>query len=129
MPIPLRVDQIKPLILIEHKQPQFFRLLELGARPRSGDQDVGVGGNRSGDLRAEPGHGFVERPLSLSLVEMQARFEVAEVTAVLECAGNGRVGLMPLPTGEIPVPVDVASNGAPHLDESAPAGAAPPPAP
>lgn len=39
--------------------------------------------------------GFVERPLSLSLDELRARFETVTVTAVLECAGNGRSFLAP----------------------------------
>ena len=39
--------------------------------------------------------GLVERPLSLSLAELRARFPVVEVTAVLECAGNGRTGFSP----------------------------------
>ncbi len=36
--------------------------------------------------------GEVERPLTLDLAELQAQFPVVRVTAVLECAGNGRAG-------------------------------------
>ena len=43
--------------------------------------------------------GAVERPLTLSLEELRAIGEET-LTVTLECAGNGRVGLMPLPTGE-----------------------------
>lgn len=43
--------------------------------------------------------GAVERPLTLSLAELRALGEET-LTVTLECAGNGRVGLMPLPTGE-----------------------------
>jgi DMSO/TMAO reductase YedYZ molybdopterin-dependent catalytic subunit len=39
--------------------------------------------------------GLVRRPLSLSLAELRARFPVVEVTAVLECAGNGRSAFTP----------------------------------
>ena len=39
--------------------------------------------------------GLVHRPLSLSLAELRARFRVVEVTAVMECAGNGRSALSP----------------------------------
>jgi len=47
--------------------------------------------------------GMVERPLSLSLVDL-ARFERAELVATLQCAGNRRQGLIdhaPTP-GEVP---------------------------
>ena len=49
-----------------------------------------------GTLRVE---GAVERPLRLSLDELRA-LGSEELTVTLECAGNGRTGLMPLPTGE-----------------------------
>lgn len=39
--------------------------------------------------------GLVERPLSLSLTALRERFPVVDVTAVLECAGNGRTGFIP----------------------------------
>jgi len=39
--------------------------------------------------------GLVERPLSLSLDDLRARFETVTVTSVLECAGNGRSFLAP----------------------------------
>lgn len=41
--------------------------------------------------------GEVDHPLSLSVGELAAQFEVIRVTAVLECAGNGRSGFR-LPT-------------------------------
>lgn len=43
--------------------------------------------------------GAVERPLALSVADLRALGEET-LTVTLECAGNGRVGLMPLPTGE-----------------------------
>lgn len=39
--------------------------------------------------------GRVARPLTLSLRELRARFPQVELTAVLECAGNGRSGFAP----------------------------------
>ncbi|WP_431304325.1 sulfite oxidase [Sediminicoccus sp. BL-A-41-H5] len=39
--------------------------------------------------------GRVHRPLVLRLEELRARFPVVELTAVLECAGNGRSGFAP----------------------------------
>lgn len=39
--------------------------------------------------------GLVERPLSLSLGELRESLPVVDVTAVLECAGNGRSGFTP----------------------------------
>src|SRR5215208_3025122 len=55
------------------------------------------------DLPAHDGQlvvgGAVANPLSLSLDELKALGEET-LTVTLECAGNGRVGLMPLPTGE-----------------------------
>ncbi len=55
---------------------------------------------------ALPGHdgsltieGAVERPLMLTVEELRAMPAVT-LPVTLECAGNGRVGLMPLPTGE-----------------------------
>jgi DMSO/TMAO reductase YedYZ molybdopterin-dependent catalytic subunit len=55
------------------------------------------------DLPAHDGQlvvgGAVANPLSLSLDELKAIGEET-LTVTLECAGNGRVGLMPLPTGE-----------------------------
>ncbi|UPY37753.1 sulfite oxidase [Sediminicoccus sp. KRV36] len=39
--------------------------------------------------------GLVHRPLRLSLAELRARFPVVEMTAVLECAGNGRSAFAP----------------------------------
>lgn len=39
--------------------------------------------------------GSVRRPLALRLDELRARFPVVELTAVLECAGNGRSGFAP----------------------------------
>jgi DMSO/TMAO reductase YedYZ molybdopterin-dependent catalytic subunit len=54
-------------------------------------------------LPAHPGTltvgGAVERELTLSLDDLRAMPAVA-LPVTLECAGNGRVGLMPLPTGE-----------------------------
>jgi DMSO/TMAO reductase YedYZ molybdopterin-dependent catalytic subunit len=54
-------------------------------------------------LPAHPGTlavgGAVERELTLTLDELRA-MPAAELPVTLECAGNGRVGLMPLPTGE-----------------------------
>jgi sulfite oxidase len=38
--------------------------------------------------------GMVQRPLELSLTDLQARFAHHEVTATLQCAGNRRAGLM-----------------------------------
>jgi sulfite oxidase len=38
--------------------------------------------------------GLVERPLTLSLDELRTRFACHEVTAVLQCAGNRRAGLL-----------------------------------
>lgn len=38
--------------------------------------------------------GLVDRPLELSLEELRERFDEAEVTATLQCAGNRRAGLM-----------------------------------
>jgi DMSO/TMAO reductase YedYZ molybdopterin-dependent catalytic subunit len=43
--------------------------------------------------------GAVERPLKLTLDELRA-MPATTLTVTLECAGNGRIGLMPLPTGE-----------------------------
>jgi sulfite oxidase len=43
--------------------------------------------------------GMVRQPLSLSLAELRARFPVVEVTAVMECAGNGRSALSPAVPG------------------------------
>lgn len=43
--------------------------------------------------------GAVERPLTLTLDELRA-MPATTLTVTLECAGNGRIGLMPLPTGE-----------------------------
>lgn len=43
--------------------------------------------------------GAVGTPLTLTLDELRALGEET-ITVTLECAGNGRVGLMPLPTGE-----------------------------
>ena len=43
--------------------------------------------------------GAVEQPITLSRAELRALGEET-ITVTLECAGNGRVGLMPLPTGE-----------------------------
>jgi len=43
--------------------------------------------------------GAVARPLTLALDDLKALGEET-LTVTLECAGNGRVGLMPLPTGE-----------------------------
>lgn len=39
--------------------------------------------------------GLVRRPLCLTIAELRARFPIVEVTAVLECAGNGRTGFSP----------------------------------
>lgn len=54
-------------------------------------------------LPAHPGTltigGAVERPLTLTLEALQA-LPATTLTVTLECAGNGRIGLMPLPTGE-----------------------------
>ena len=43
--------------------------------------------------------GAVERPLTLTLDELRS-MPATTLTVTLECAGNGRIGLMPLPTGE-----------------------------
>jgi sulfane dehydrogenase subunit SoxC len=43
--------------------------------------------------------GNVERPLSLSLDDVRAR-EAVEVTATMECAGNGRAALTPRPVSQ-----------------------------
>ncbi len=43
--------------------------------------------------------GLVRQPLSLSLNQLRAQFPVVEVTAVLECAGNGRSALTPAVPG------------------------------
>ena len=43
--------------------------------------------------------GAVERPLTLTLDDLHA-MPATTLTVTLECAGNGRIGLMPLPTGE-----------------------------
>jgi DMSO/TMAO reductase YedYZ molybdopterin-dependent catalytic subunit len=43
--------------------------------------------------------GLVARPLSISLANLRA-MPSRKVTATMECAGNGRVGLLPLPKGE-----------------------------
>lgn len=43
--------------------------------------------------------GAVERPLTLTVDEIRA-MPATTLTVTLECAGNGRIGLMPLPTGE-----------------------------
>lgn len=43
--------------------------------------------------------GAVERPLTLTVDEVRA-LPATTLTVTLECAGNGRIGLMPLPTGE-----------------------------
>ncbi|MGQ3355932.1 MAG: sulfite oxidase [Phreatobacter sp.] len=43
--------------------------------------------------------GEVERPLSLSVAELRESFPVVSVTAVLECAGNGRAFLDPPVSG------------------------------
>jgi DMSO/TMAO reductase YedYZ molybdopterin-dependent catalytic subunit len=43
--------------------------------------------------------GAVETPLTLTVEDLKALGEET-LTVTLECAGNGRVGLMPLPTGE-----------------------------
>lgn len=43
--------------------------------------------------------GAVANPLALSVDDLKALGEET-LTVTLECAGNGRVGLMPLPTGE-----------------------------
>lgn len=43
--------------------------------------------------------GAVERPLTLTLDALQ-EMPATTLTVTLECAGNGRIGLMPLPTGE-----------------------------
>ena len=43
--------------------------------------------------------GAVEHPLRLSVADLEA-MGTRRVTATLECAGNGRTGLRPLPTGE-----------------------------
>ncbi len=43
--------------------------------------------------------GAVEQPLTLTLDELRA-MPATTLTVTLECAGNGRIGLMPLPTGE-----------------------------
>lgn len=45
--------------------------------------------------------GHVEQPFALSLRALKARFETVEVTAVLECAGNGR-GLLDPPVEGLP---------------------------
>ena len=54
-------------------------------------------------LPAHPGTltvgGAVERPLTLTIDELRA-MPATTLTVTLECAGNGRIGLMPLPTGE-----------------------------
>lgn len=43
--------------------------------------------------------GAVERPFTLTVDDLRGIGETT-LTATLECAGNGRIGLMPLPTGE-----------------------------
>jgi DMSO/TMAO reductase YedYZ molybdopterin-dependent catalytic subunit len=43
--------------------------------------------------------GAVERPLTLTVDEIRA-MPATTLTVTMECAGNGRIGLMPLPTGE-----------------------------
>lgn len=43
--------------------------------------------------------GAVEHPLTLTVDEVRA-MPATTLTVTLECAGNGRLGLMPLPTGE-----------------------------
>jgi DMSO/TMAO reductase YedYZ molybdopterin-dependent catalytic subunit len=43
--------------------------------------------------------GAVERPMTLTLDDLHA-LPATTLTVTLECAGNGRIGLMPLPTGE-----------------------------
>lgn len=43
--------------------------------------------------------GAVDHPLTLTLNDLRA-MPSETLTVTLECAGNGRVGLMPLPTGE-----------------------------
>ncbi len=43
--------------------------------------------------------GLVRRPLSLTLAELRARFPVVDITAVLECAGNGRSAFSPAVPG------------------------------
>jgi sulfite oxidase len=43
--------------------------------------------------------GEIDRPLSLTLRELKQRFEVVSVTAVLECAGNGRAFYAPAVSG------------------------------
>ncbi len=55
------------------------------------------------DLPDHPGtltiSGAVEQPITLSVADLQM-IGSETLSATLECAGNGRVGLMPLPTGE-----------------------------
>lgn len=55
------------------------------------------------DLPAHDGRltvdGAVEHPLTLTLDDLRA-LPATTLTVTLECAGNGRIGLLPLPTGE-----------------------------
>src|SRR3546814_4830390 len=42
-----------PFGLVDHPNPEVGRLFELRSRARSGDHEIGLGGNRSGDPRAQ----------------------------------------------------------------------------
>lgn len=58
-------------------------------------------GGREQDIslsRLEIG-GLVDRPVSLSVEQLRTSFDSASVSAVLECAGNGRAGLVPPTAG------------------------------
>ena len=43
--------------------------------------------------------GLVDKPLTLTVAELQGRFPEVTVQAMLECAGSGRTGFSPLPRG------------------------------
>ncbi|MBY0363786.1 MAG: sulfite oxidase [Phreatobacter sp.] len=61
----------------------------------------------NGDMPAQAGEegwrldvtGEVERPMSLSMADLMQSFPVVSITAVLECAGNGRAFLSPPVSG------------------------------
>lgn len=57
--------------------------------------------------------GLVERPLELTLDELQSRFPACEVTATIQCAGNRRAELQALKpiSGEVQWTIDAISTG------------------
>ncbi len=48
-----RTDQGQPAVFVDHLDPEFLGLLCLGSGPRPGDDQIGLGADRSRHLRAK----------------------------------------------------------------------------